>query len=211
MQFESPFNNPQDPIGRTIPNAKLFFYFNGTLDAKATYEDSDYFSESPHPVVADGAGRFPAIFLGGGLYTVVLKDSDEVTISTSNGIGGLHFSTSSLIQTSDAVATPIFTFDSENDAIPDETTGMVEWRITGVQEGGGAFYVGKLITGFQKLSEVFTIISTLDIYEVPATTESVNISISADDLLVEVTGIAATNINWTCEATFTVGNPPLFF
>lgn len=78
-----------DEKGRTLPKAKLFFYENNTFNFKATYSDKAKTSVNPNPVIADGAGRFPNIFLDTGSYRVVLQDKKGVEISTKDDVGNL--------------------------------------------------------------------------------------------------------------------------
>lgn len=78
-----------DAIGRTLPEATLDFYDSGTFDRKDTYTDAALSSANPNPVVADGAGRFPDIFLATGPYRAVLSDENGVEIWTKDNIVSL--------------------------------------------------------------------------------------------------------------------------
>ena len=86
----SRINNPitffNDEKGRTLPKATLDFYESGTFTRKDTYSDSALSAVNPNPVVADGAGRFPDIFLASGEYRAVLKDRDGVEIATKDNL-----------------------------------------------------------------------------------------------------------------------------
>lgn len=75
-----------DTIGRTLPEATLDFYDTGTFDRKETYTDPELTEANPNPVVADGAGRFPNIFLGGGGYRAVLSDKEGVEVWTRDNV-----------------------------------------------------------------------------------------------------------------------------
>ena len=79
-QFISPTPIPQDPKGRAYPNAKYFFYEPSTLTAKPVYSDIALTTPLSHPVVADGSGRFPVMYLATGGYREVLKDENGVQI-----------------------------------------------------------------------------------------------------------------------------------
>lgn len=67
--------------------AFLYFYETGTTTAKTTYKNPGETIAHDHPVVADSAGRFDAIFLSG-TYKVVLKDKNGATIWTEDNITG---------------------------------------------------------------------------------------------------------------------------
>jgi hypothetical protein len=67
--------------------AKLYFFEVGTTTPKTTYSDSGETIAQAHPVVANGAGRFDAIFISGS-YKVVMKDKNDVTYWTEDNITG---------------------------------------------------------------------------------------------------------------------------
>lgn len=71
--------------GALVPGAKAYFYINATTTAQAVYTDQTLTTAHPQPVVADGNGRFPAIYLDGGLlYKVVITDASDVEIYTED-------------------------------------------------------------------------------------------------------------------------------
>jgi hypothetical protein len=59
------------------PGALLWWYISGTATPAVTYttEDLDPLSENTNPVVADGQGRFPAIWLDTGVYKYILTEA----------------------------------------------------------------------------------------------------------------------------------------
>lgn len=65
---------------------KLYFYATGTSTPKNTYPTrADAVAgtnPNANPVVASADGRWPPIWLTGGDYKVILKDSDDVTLRT---------------------------------------------------------------------------------------------------------------------------------
>ena len=74
-QFVLANQTPQDEVGRTLPKARLYFYENNTFNFKDVYSDTARTSVLPNPVIADGDGRFPAIYLAvNSNYRVHLKD-----------------------------------------------------------------------------------------------------------------------------------------
>ena len=90
-QYFDPFWQAEDSSGAPIAEAQLQFYETGTTTPKDTYTDSGFGTPNSNPVEADGFGRFPPIFLdiSGGLYTVLLLESDGATvIDTQDEVGG---------------------------------------------------------------------------------------------------------------------------
>lgn len=74
-QFVLANQTPQDGVGRTLPKSRLYFYENNTFNFKDVYSDTARTSVLPNPVIADGDGRFPAIYLAvNSNYRVSLKD-----------------------------------------------------------------------------------------------------------------------------------------
>lgn len=96
-QFVIYFN---DAFGRTIPNAKMFFYEAGSTTQKNTYTDIDLASTNEWPVIADGKGAFPPIFLESGAYRVIVQDGDGEQIYDRDN---LNASESTVLTSSDLV------------------------------------------------------------------------------------------------------------
>lgn len=74
--------------GRPVAGAKLNTYESGTSTAKAVYSDAALTIAHTNPVVADSAGRFPAMFLAGGDYRTVLTDAEDMVIWTDDPVEG---------------------------------------------------------------------------------------------------------------------------
>jgi hypothetical protein len=82
--------------GDILSGGKLFFYDSGTAVLKNTFSDPDGVTANTNPVILDGAGRTPNIFLDGA-YKLIIKDADDVQIeerdpvlasdSTTKGFG----------------------------------------------------------------------------------------------------------------------------
>ncbi len=70
-----PAYSPQDALGRSVPGAQLFTYEVTSTTDKFTYQDEDATVTNANPVVADGDGVFPDIYLDGA-YRMILKDAD---------------------------------------------------------------------------------------------------------------------------------------
>lgn len=73
-RFRNPVIKYTTDTLKTLPNAQLFFYQNGTSTLKTVYKDKNKVTPHSNPVVADSAGIFEPIFLDG-TYRVTLKSS----------------------------------------------------------------------------------------------------------------------------------------
>lgn len=74
--FTNSFYN--DEKGRTLPKSRLYFYDNGTFNFSDIYSDPELTQVLDNPVIADGAGRFPQIFMSTSkIYRVWLKDRKD--------------------------------------------------------------------------------------------------------------------------------------
>lgn len=82
-----------DNSGRYVPlvGGKVYTYVGGTVSTpKATYTDSTGATEQANPVILDARGE-ASIWLGAGAYKIVLKDADDATIWTVDGVSGSAF------------------------------------------------------------------------------------------------------------------------
>lgn len=70
-----------DNNGERAPGAKAFFFDAGTSTPKTSYEDAAETTPNTHPVLADGNGRWPAVFLPYGAY------KEQLTTSSGAAIG----------------------------------------------------------------------------------------------------------------------------
>ncbi|CAO3447828.1 hypothetical protein [Azospirillum argentinense] len=75
-----------DANGAPLAGAKLYFFETGTSTPKVVYADIGLSTLHPHPVVADAAGLWPAIYLGPGSYKLEMKDADGVTVWTQDSV-----------------------------------------------------------------------------------------------------------------------------
>lgn len=85
-RFSNPFVQYFNGSGQVLPGNKLFFYEVGTTTPKDTYSDSGLSTPNANPVIADANGRIPDIFLDG-IYNVILKDANDITIDTADPVG----------------------------------------------------------------------------------------------------------------------------
>ncbi|WP_247892865.1 tail fiber domain-containing protein [Azospirillum baldaniorum] len=77
-----------DANGAPLAGAKLFFFEAGTSSPKTVYADSALATAHTLPVVADGAGLWPAIYLGPGDYKIEQRNADGVTVWTQDSVTG---------------------------------------------------------------------------------------------------------------------------
>ena len=68
-----------DNSGRVLDSGKLFFYDSGTTTLKNVYSDPDGLTAIANPVVLDGAGRTPNVYLDGS-YKLIIKDKNGAQI-----------------------------------------------------------------------------------------------------------------------------------
>jgi hypothetical protein len=68
-----------DNSGRILDSGQLFFYDSGTTTLKDVYSDPDGLTAIANPVVLDGAGRTPNVYLDGS-YKLIIKDKNDVQI-----------------------------------------------------------------------------------------------------------------------------------
>lgn len=68
-----------------VPGARLHFYLTGTTTEAAVYADEALTIELPNPVVANAAGKWPAIFYDDStIYRVILRDEAGVTMDEAD-------------------------------------------------------------------------------------------------------------------------------
>jgi hypothetical protein len=76
------FNN----AGARALGAKAYFFEAGTTTPRTTYTDAALSTPHTHPVLADGNGRFPAIFLDFGDYRERVRTAGDTTIWDTDNI-----------------------------------------------------------------------------------------------------------------------------
>jgi microcystin-dependent protein len=72
--------------GTRAAGAKLYFFESGTTTPRTTYSDAALTTPRTHPVICDGYGRAPAIFLDFDDYRERVQTSGGVTIWDTDGI-----------------------------------------------------------------------------------------------------------------------------
>jgi hypothetical protein len=89
--FSLPITRALDNTGTALPGAQLYFFATGTSNPKTVYLDSTLSTAATHPVLADSAGRFPALWMDGTAYTVKLLNSAGTQIWSVDGVGQPRF------------------------------------------------------------------------------------------------------------------------
>lgn len=76
----NPLNRILDASGNPVSGGKAYFYATGTLTPATVYADSARSTPLSNPVVADGGGLLPNIYLGTSTYRIVFTTAADVTI-----------------------------------------------------------------------------------------------------------------------------------
>jgi hypothetical protein len=76
------FNN----AGARAPGAKAYFFEAGTTTPRASFIDAALTTPHTHPVLADGNGRFPAVFLDYGAYRERVRSAGDTTIWDTDNV-----------------------------------------------------------------------------------------------------------------------------
>jgi hypothetical protein len=72
--------------GSPALGAKAYFYEAGTSTPRAVYEDAALGTPHDHPVLADGNGRWPAIFLSYGDHKETITTSSDTQLWTTDDV-----------------------------------------------------------------------------------------------------------------------------
>lgn len=115
--------NSQFNDGAYLPGSKFFFYTAGTANALDTYSDEALSIANTNPVVADGQGRFGAIYLKrDSLYKIVLKDQNDNIIYTRDNVSAVVLANQGLETRLKQVASDPITQGAVGDGSADERT-----------------------------------------------------------------------------------------
>lgn len=80
-----PIQQPLDNSGRTLGGSCLYTYAAGTTNQQLTYSDSALMTANTDPVVINGFGRLPAIYLSAVAYKLVLSYPTNGSCPSSPG------------------------------------------------------------------------------------------------------------------------------
>jgi hypothetical protein len=72
--------------GRVMPGARLYFFDAGTTSPQTTFADAARTAAHPHPIEADGFGKWPAVYLAPGAYRYRIVDVEGSAIDDFDGI-----------------------------------------------------------------------------------------------------------------------------
>jgi microcystin-dependent protein len=72
--------------GVRAAGAKAYFFEADTTTPRSTFHDADLTTPHTHPVVADGNGRFPAIFIDFGSYRERIRTAGDTTLWDTDGV-----------------------------------------------------------------------------------------------------------------------------
>jgi hypothetical protein len=75
-----------DDGGERAIGAKIYFFDAGTSTPRATYSDAALTTANTHPVVADGNGRWPSVFLQYGTYKEVATTSGGTELWSADNL-----------------------------------------------------------------------------------------------------------------------------
>lgn len=88
-RFVKPIEQDVDASGDVLAGAKLSFFVSGTTTPRTVFQDVNLTIAHAQPVVADGAGNFPEIFLDGSAHRAILTDANDVQIRVTDDIFGI--------------------------------------------------------------------------------------------------------------------------
>ena len=191
-----------DPVGTVTPSANAipFADVNGTLDSwvsTATTSTLGKVKLSTSPVsasdpivVGENDVRFTSSFTG------VSYTSSTFTFTTvGGGSTSVTFRPSGSTTTTNASLTTVQTITG----ITDNSTSMIEVNVKAYQASATNWGIWKRTLTVTKVSGTVTIQeenADVDKQSSGLSANSVSFSVSSGDILVQVTGIAATTINW---------------
>lgn len=136
----------------------------------------------------------------GGVYSQILQKQDKISLFTSSpDINPIVVQQvkyySNTTTTTNAVATTIITLPTLTGVIYN-----VNCKVTGLKTNLATGYVANLFAGFRNNAGTLSQIGTTDkIQKSDFTTATSSISVSGTNIIVQVTGEAATTINWTIQ------------
>ncbi|MEN6538269.1 MAG: hypothetical protein ABFC67_01530 [Mizugakiibacter sp.] len=173
--------------GRPLAGAKLYTYTTGTSTPKPVFTDAALTIPHANPVIADAAGRFPAMFLGSGDYRTILTDAADVVIATDDPVEGDDASTAPPADQASALlaarrnrlVNPAMQISQQfGTANTDITTGSVyaldQWGGTLSTTPGGTL----------RLAQVASTTPAGSPFRLRATVQATDVSIAAGDLYV---------------------------
>lgn len=86
-RYTNPTIQYLDGAGNPVVKGKVYFYDSGTTNFRNTYADSGLNIPNPNPVLLDGAGRVPNVWMSGN-YRVVLTTEDDQQVWERDPVQG---------------------------------------------------------------------------------------------------------------------------
>jgi hypothetical protein len=85
VSFYLPYQIAAKPTNVGAPGAKAYFFVPGSTTLRPVYATSSLTTQLSNPVIADGAGRFPDIYLDAALtYKLVINDKNGAKLFTKD-------------------------------------------------------------------------------------------------------------------------------
>lgn len=84
IQIEALWNGLRDNSGQPLASGKVYTYSSGTLTPKSTWVDAGKSSTQTNPIILDAYGR--AAVYADGVYKLIIKDANDVTLATLDGM-----------------------------------------------------------------------------------------------------------------------------
>jgi len=85
-RYTNPFPQYLDKNANPLSFGTVDFFMTGTNDKQDTFSDSALLNKNSNPVILDGEGRLPNVFLSG-VYKVRIRSKDGVQIEETDPVG----------------------------------------------------------------------------------------------------------------------------
>lgn len=153
QRYNVPYTTAFDSTGVVSPGAQLFFYQTNTSTPATTYSDVNLAFPNANPVVANGAGLFPSIFLSPSqVYKVILEDAngnqiwsaDPVSIYTTPSTFGLTVTCKNTSSDTTALLAAISTVEAAGGGTIFISAGTCDvTQSLAVSTSSGVYFVGQ--------------------------------------------------------------------
>lgn len=107
-----------DSDAQPAPGAKAYFYDAGTTTPRPVYQDAALGTPHTHPVLADGNGRWPNVFLQFGSYRQTITTAGNETLASADNIPNpAPFDSSTTVDPNSLWKTGYFLFSGPNASV----------------------------------------------------------------------------------------------
>lgn len=108
-----------------LAGGKMGFYVSETSTPKPVFSDAELTNPLPNPVVADGNGRFPTIYMiPGEPYTVELTDADGAMVNSEDGLYATLLTSDSYLLRIKQIASNPLDYGAAGDGANDESAAV---------------------------------------------------------------------------------------